>query len=1057
MGKAVIHVGCHKTMQRKTTVSIVLLVVGLLSGLASAALISQRQVSIRGTSNGLPPQTLDPRPQGIGVNVELHQYSPEELEENLDLIAETGFTWVRQSFLWSEIEATEGTYDWESYDAIVDAATERNLQLVAVLWQSPEWAAESSTAVPDDLNAFGDFAEAVAERYGGSIRVYQIWDEPNLASGWGGQSASAIEYAAMLDTVYHRLHDIDSDAYVLTAGLAPTIETGPDNLSDALYLRALYENDAADLFDGVAAKPYGFDSGPDDRRVDPNLTNFSRFVLLREEMTNAGDADALLWASHFGWNALPPGWDGEQSVWGATSAEQQAEQTVTAYERAFTEWPWAGVLFLENWQPDAAETSNRWGFALRDQAGELSATAQALAGLAPDFNETLWPGVYAADASLIEYSADWEFGELGADVVEDGDSRIELPFRGSQLGVITRRDNYRAYLYVEADGTPSSILPQNDDGAYLVLTSPDYQPRVETIPIASGHPDVETTVNIRADRGWDQWAIAGFAVGYTLDTRLFDIMIALTAALAIGSISATVWNSRGQFDRLNGWTDAVYQRLGQTAHLGLSILAAAAVWIGAALTWGGTLPALLRRLGEGAPLILTAVTAGIFYFSPWLVLTLIALVALFILIYIKPSTGVALMLLFAPYYLLPRPLFDRAFSLVEIICLLTLAAWGLTILVARRQAGWPTLLEIWQSMTVLDKAVGLFITVAMVSITWADLTGVALTELRQMVLEPFVVYLVLRTLPFTKQEQWRIVDLLILTGVIVSVIGFYQAATGIDVITAEAGSRRFRSVFGTPNNAALFLGRLDPLAAAIAVIGGATRRRAAYGIAAVMMLAATMLTLSRGGILLAIPAGLGVVAIFWLGRTGIYLVIAGVVLEILALIPLSRIPRFAALLDFDSETSTNLFRIQLWESTLRMIQDHPITGVGLDQFLYEYRGYYILPEAWRQPDLSQPHNLFLNYWVRLGIIGLIAGVWIQIIFWRMGYRLQKVLRGENKTATRALVVGLMGSMAAFLAHGMVDATHFVIDLAYIYFMTLGLMHQINTEIASEDYSSSEMA
>ena len=42
-----------------------------------------------------------------------------------------------------------------------------------------------------------------------------------------------------------------------------------------------------------------------------------------------------------------------------------------------------------------------------------------------------------------------------------------------------------------------------------------------------------------------------------------------------------------------------------------------------------------------------------------------------------------------------------------------------------------------------------------------------------------------------------------------------------------------------------------------------------------------------------------------------------------------------------------------------------------------------------------------------------------------------------------VVVGLMGGMAAFLAHGMVDNSYFVIDLAFVFFLMLGLLHQIN--------------
>ena len=55
---------------------------------------------------------------------------------------------------------------------------------------------------------------------------------------------------------------------ILLAGLAPTVETGPRNLSDVRYLRALYDLGAAPYFDVVVGKPYGFDTSPDDGRVD---------------------------------------------------------------------------------------------------------------------------------------------------------------------------------------------------------------------------------------------------------------------------------------------------------------------------------------------------------------------------------------------------------------------------------------------------------------------------------------------------------------------------------------------------------------------------------------------------------------------------------------------------------------------------------------------------------------------------------------------------------------------------------------------------------------------
>ena len=38
----------------------------------------------------------------------------------------------------------------------------------------------------------------------------------------------------------------------------------------------------------------------------------------------------------------------------------------------------------------------------------------------------------------------------------------------------------------------------------------------------------------------------------------------------------------------------------------------------------------------------------------------------------------------------------------------------------------------------------------------------------------------------------------------------------------------------------------------------------------------------------------------------------------------------------------------------------------------------------------QPHNFLLNYWLRLGLIGLAAGIWIQVAFWRLAWQVTPI-------------------------------------------------------------------
>ena len=199
-----------------------------------------------------------------------------------------------------------GIYQWDRYDAIVDAATQRGLRIIAVLDTSPAWARSSAvvTAPPDDMDDYGRFVAAFVAHYRDHIGHIQIWDQPNVAPNWGDYWASPAEYVAMLKAAYPLAKAANPEVVVLGGGLAPTVADDQRNLNDVTFLRRMYAFGARGLFDVLAAKPYGFWTGPDDRRVDASVLNFSRVILLREIMVKNGDGARPVWAVEMGWNAL---------------------------------------------------------------------------------------------------------------------------------------------------------------------------------------------------------------------------------------------------------------------------------------------------------------------------------------------------------------------------------------------------------------------------------------------------------------------------------------------------------------------------------------------------------------------------------------------------------------------------------------------------------------------------------------------------------------------------------------------------------------------------------
>ncbi len=322
------------------------------------------------------------RARGMGVNVELTRYDADQLDTVLDDVSALGMDHIRQRFRWQDIEPQAGVYDWAMWDRLVDAAQRHGLRLIAVLDTPPDWAVRHSPVPlpcvpPVDEAAFARFVGQVAGRYANRLDGYQVWDEPNLSRYWGNGHVSACGYVTLLQAAYGAIHAADPTAWVLGGGLAPTQSPGPTDLNDLVYLRQLYALGAESFWDVLAVKPYGFWSGPDDRRVAADTLNFSRLVAVRELARAQGPAEAAkpIWAVEWGWNLRRAD---EVAPWGGDAAAVQTERIRVAMARVDAEWPWLGLLCWAVYQPDSTPDDPRWSFALRDASGQKTALYDAL-------------------------------------------------------------------------------------------------------------------------------------------------------------------------------------------------------------------------------------------------------------------------------------------------------------------------------------------------------------------------------------------------------------------------------------------------------------------------------------------------------------------------------------------------------------------------------------------------------------------------------------------------------------------------------------------------------
>jgi hypothetical protein len=107
-------------------------------------------------------------------------------------------------------------------------------------------------------------------------------------------------------------------------------------------------------------------------------------------------------------------------------------------------------------------------------------------------------------------------------------------------------------------------------------------------------------------------------------------------------------------------------------------------------------------------------------------------------------------------------------------------------------------------------------------------------------------------------------------------------------------------------------------------------------------------------------------------------------------------------------------RRTLWLAALRMVREHPVLGIGPDNFRHLYGPYARLP---RWDTRVHANNMYLEVLVGAGIVGLVAflvllarwGAWL-LIRWQNGY-----------SRARAAIAATLAAGLMVLGHGLVDS------------------------------------
>jgi putative inorganic carbon (HCO3(-)) transporter len=338
----------------------------------------------------------------------------------------------------------------------------------------------------------------------------------------------------------------------------------------------------------------------------------------------------------------------------------------------------------------------------------------------------------------------------------------------------------------------------------------------------------------------------------------------------------------------------------------------------------------------------------------------------------------------------------------------------------------------------------------------------ALEWYRWVVLEPLAFFALLLAAGTRRSWPWLFAAL-VAAGLASGIIGLWQYITHTD-LTAVPGTsvRRIHALYGSPDNLGLLYDRVLPIWFAVAISPIVLWRRALWCLIGAVMVAALFLTYSRGAWL---GVGIGCLVVLTLRfRWGRWLLLGALLVGVVGLgVKGSRLVDLFR----SAQTPTAQVRVGVWKSSLQMIRDHPVFGVGPDNFVHYYAPTrkedlyqrecapglgYMQPGAGNEPCLSHPHDEFLDFWLSTGLLGLASFIWLEVVFWRQALAAwQSPATATGGLSGSAVLVGCMGAMAGGLVHGLVDNSYFLIDLAIIFWLLCAYVSSLRTAEAVDAY------
>lgn len=286
----------------------------------------------------------------------------------------------------------------------------------------------------------------------------------------------------------------------------------------------------------------------------------------------------------------------------------------------------------------------------------------------------------------------------------------------------------------------------------------------------------------------------------------------------------------------------------------------------------------------------------------------------------------------------------------------------------------------------------------------------------------------------TRQRLRAILGFVHVTLVVTGIIGFAQRIIGVevsasltDLVTNAGMPGRIYSTLENPNNYAEFIVLTFPISLVFCCTIPDRRWKTLAFMGLVFPVGALLMTYSRSGW---VSFALAAVVFIALWDKRLLPVLAVAVLAALPILPDSIFNRILTI--GSTADSSNMYRIYIWESVIRMIGDYGLTGIGLGpgNFAPVY-ALYCNPIAAPAPH---SHMLYMEVWLEMGILGIVSFFAFYLGTIRKGIR----TTGKTDPELRLVLIACVSSLAGIAFICAAEYIWYYPRVMFAFFILLGI-------------------